>query len=97
MATNQHDAPRWPARLVARLGKVTDAELAEQLGVHPESVRRKRVAMRIPAYRREAVWTDEMDALLGTMPDGRVAKRLRVTPLAVRLRRHRLGIPARGV
>ncbi len=74
--------------MAARLGKVTDASLAVELGAPAGCVSRLRRQLGIPAY-------DKLAAVvpwLGRVPDRELARRHGVSAQAVLLRRRALGI-----
>jgi hypothetical protein len=76
------------SRVAARLGKVTDASLALELGAPLGCVSRLRRQLGIPVY-------DKLAAVvpwLGRVPDRELARRHGVSAQAVLLRRRALGI-----
>ena len=75
-------------RVAARLGKVTDASLALELGAPPGCVSRLRRQLGIPVH-------DKLAAVvpwLGRVPDRELARRHGVSAQAVQQRRRALGI-----
>ena len=90
----------WTEAMTALLGTDTDRAVAEELAVHPDSVRYRRMVLGIPAFRcelgrrrRRRVWSRPIVGLLGRVSDGEVARRLGVSRSAVARRRVLLGIP----
>lgn len=90
------DGIEWTAQTLAQLGKITDTDIAKQLGVPVANVRLKRLALGLPAAKREShqriKWTPEMDALLGTDFDFAIARKLRMSVTSVASRRKQLKI-----
>jgi hypothetical protein len=84
---------RWTPAIVARLGKVSDAEVARQAGVTSGAARQMRRSLGIRAYQPKDQWTHDEIALLGTRPDREIAGRLHRSLEAVKLKRAKLGIP----
>lgn len=84
----------WTRPFLAKLGKISDAALAKEMGVYLAKVRKKRVKLGIPASRRveKIRWTPDMIAMLGKVPDGDIAEIYRVNILTVFQKRHALGI-----
>ena len=82
----------WTAARVARLGKESDTSLARSLGVRMVVVRRKRLELGVPKYRK-VDWTPELIAKLGQDEDYRNARLLGVCINTVRSARRTLGIP----
>lgn len=98
----------WPPGMIAQLGKVPDAVLAEQLGVTRKTVSYYRKTLAIPAsfdrtrntppppmggWNRKEV-PEEILARLGTLPDYVLAAEIGVTkPVVARARKAR-GIPS---
>jgi DNA-binding CsgD family transcriptional regulator len=91
---------RWPARLVALLGRLPDVVVALRARVAAPTVAAERQRRGIKAFvpRGPLVdWTPEMDALVGTATDAAVAAALGIgSGGSVAHRRHVLGIPAVG-
>ncbi|MCP4654610.1 MAG: hypothetical protein GY856_04225 [bacterium] len=83
---------RWPKRVLLRLGKVPDAELAAELGVKVRTVARMRQKLGKFAWLYQR-WTPEEEALVGKFPDAEVAGKIGRTRTAVSLRRLILGLP----
>ncbi len=76
------------SRVAARLGKVTDTSLAEELGCSVAAIGRLRHRLGIPVF-------DKLEAVvpwLGRVPDRELARRHGVSAQAVWLRRNALGI-----
>jgi hypothetical protein len=66
----------WTPQMLERLGKSSDREIAEELGLSNRTVGKKRQALGIaPAL----VWGEEQVALLGVLPDKAVAEVLGTT------------------
>lgn len=88
----------WTPKLLARLGKQRDAAIAADLGVHPLTVARTRLALGIPPLPSPGAparyWPRQLLARLGKQPDAAIAARLGVHPDTVRRKRLALGIPA---
>ena len=86
----------WTAASLSLLGTMTDASLAEKLGVSKLSIGAKRRELRIPPAKRishrRIHWTPEMDALLGTEIDLAIARKLRINATSVGIRRKQLKI-----
>lgn len=90
--------PDWPSRLEALLGKVPDAEIAQELGVSPRSVAARRRKMGIKSelahtHTPAVKWKKRWDKLLGTMRDTELAEKLEVSRHQIRVRRLELRIP----
>jgi hypothetical protein len=86
----------WTKREIAMLGKMTDRELGDRIGIRPMCVTSKRRLLKVPAFiqhkkrrppRRLENWGNEDLDLLGKMTDPEVAKRLDVSTATVRLKR----------
>lgn len=78
------------------LGQVSDKEIAEKLGVNPESVRlarKKRGIPCIPGRGKQVDWDKEP---LGIIPDTEIAKKLGITVSSVRSARATRNIPNFG-
>jgi hypothetical protein len=86
---------RWARSEIARLGRASDRQVAEALGLGPETVARERRRRGIAHSRHR--WTKADRALLGRLPAEEVARRLRLTVGAVRATRYRLGIAPPGL
>jgi hypothetical protein len=90
----------WQAAWDELLGTASDAEVAERLGCHADTVWQRRKDLRIPSWRPHKPmtparkWTPADDKLLGTMPDTDLAARLRCTVVMVSNRRRKLGVGA---
>jgi hypothetical protein len=86
----------WTPEAIARLGKISDAQLASILKIHSSAVRAQREALGLP--RRVLIhpftrsWTVEELALIGTMSDTDVAKKLGISRAPVAVRRKSMGI-----
>ena len=100
LTRKKHIKVNWEeASLVARLGKVPDAELAEELGCNKHSVCNARTRMGIPAvyeYRGAYQWTPDMDKMVGTDFDYVIGRELGIGTDTVRKRRDYLGRPPKG-
>jgi hypothetical protein len=81
----------WTRKELRLLGKMPDAEVAEQIGRTVNAVRIKREKHGIPNPIGHG-WTEEELAMLGTAPDEEVAARTGRTPGAVWQKRCLLGI-----
>jgi transposase-like protein len=89
----------WTAKADAVLGTMTDAAIAAQLQILPESVAMRRRKLGIAPFNTAVVWvewTKEMDALLGTAPDPVIAAQLQIRTGSVGNRRRKLGIAQFG-
>ncbi len=76
-------------RIMARLGKETDAVLAAEISCTRRAVCRLRQRMRIPAF--DAFLA--MRPLMGKVPDVKLARHFRVSANHIHIRRRRWGIP----
>ncbi len=88
---------RWTRREIALLGKHTDREVAEALGINLAAVILKRQRLNIPPSKPPALkvrWTKRRIALLGRHPDPVVAAKLGISPSSVKRKRQQLGIAA---
>ncbi|MFC3715137.1 hypothetical protein ACFONC_03100 [Luteimonas soli] len=85
----------WTAAQLARLGKVYDHELASELGVNAETVRKERQRRGIKPLRVAAAKHRQVDRLVGKLPDVEIAARLGVSAAVVYRRRKAVGA-ARG-
>ncbi len=85
----------WTAAQLARLGKVFDRELAAELGISEETVRKERKRRGIKPMRVVAAKHKQVDRLVGKLPDVEVAERLKVSA-AVVYRRRMAASEARG-
>ena len=89
----------WTPEEDALLGTASDRDLADRLGLHADTVGRRRRALGIASYSKRSYpipaheWTGEEVALLGKVPDEEVARRLGLSYEVVGYRRRRLGIP----
>jgi DNA-binding CsgD family transcriptional regulator len=87
---------RWPQKLVARLGKMPDGEIARLAGISKDGVAKERKRRRIAAFRPPIApveWTPKRIRRLGTASDTAVARKLRIHSSSVRYKRQQLGIP----
>ncbi len=75
------------------LGKVTDASLADELGVHESTVAYHRRALHIAPLSPKGTGIDWDAQPLGQLPDLQLALSLGVTATTVRNQRIRRGIP----
>ena len=73
-----------------RLGKEYDKTIAEDLGLTPPTVSRRRNKLNISPYNPR--WNAKTDALLGTMPDEALGEILGCSKGAVHARRKKLSI-----
>jgi hypothetical protein len=78
--------------LLDRLGKATDLELAEELGLQHAAVAALRSRLGIAALHPVKHWSESEIELLGTLPDREVADRLERSRGAVAEKRRSLGI-----
>ena len=86
----------WTAEEDALLGTMSDAKVAEQVGVCSAAATQRRNKLGIPPFSHQGVeyrWHPEDEALLGEMTDKELAARLGIADSTVRKRRHELGIP----
>ncbi|MFW6193460.1 MAG: hypothetical protein ACOC83_08225, partial [Gemmatimonadota bacterium] len=86
-------ASAWTPAALEKLGTVPDAVLAAELGLKPDTVRKKRYQHGIrkkPSPRR---WTPREDELVRAHPPREAARRTRRTLKAVHHRRRILGLP----
>lgn len=84
-------AHRWTKAQIARLGKVFDRVLAEELGLGTDTVREERNRRGIPPLRVTAAKHREVDKLVGKLPDVEIAQRLKVSAALVYRRRIAVG------
>lgn len=77
----------WTAAQLARLGKVYDHELATELGIGEETVRKERQRRNIKPLRVAAAKHKQVDRLVGKMPDVEIAAKLEVSAAVVFRRR----------
>jgi DNA-binding CsgD family transcriptional regulator len=84
----------WTRKELARLGKVSDAELARNIGISPHKVFIKRTSLGIPALHPQTPikWGRKELALLGKHPDAEVARLLKISRKATIGKRLALGI-----
>lgn len=87
----------WSDEETALLGKLTDREVATQLGISQAAARLKRITLGIPPCRRGKSWrvgrwTDDILARLGTEVDSDIARSIGVSSERVRQKRKELGI-----
>ena len=87
---------KWTEAEIAALGKLTDAELADQMGFTRLTVYKKRRSLNIPSGGRGGgkprAWSEAEIALLGTKIDSSIAETLGISPSTVRKKRLELGI-----
>ena len=83
---------KWTKKLLARLGKELDTDIARSMGVVQSAVWRKRTGLGIPEF-KSSKWTPEVLARLGKEPDGDIARAMGVSRQAVQTKRQCLGIP----
>ena len=89
----------WTEEETRLVGAMSDHALARRLGVSVNTVRKKRVAMRIEPHGAVPVhvrWTKKSMALLGTVPDATLARKLGIEYDSVRYMREKLGLPRYG-
>jgi hypothetical protein len=88
----------WTEEEIARLGKATDRELAEQLGIKPMCVTTKRSQLGIEAFAKSSglktphAWTMRELGLLGKKTDSVLAHELGLGVGVLRKKRIQLGI-----
>ena len=86
----------WTPEAIAKLGRISDAQLASILKIHSSAVRAQREPLGVP--RRILIhpftrsWTAEELALIGTMSDTDVAKKLGISRGPVAVRRKSMGL-----
>jgi len=76
----------WSASDLALLGTMPDWTLADRMGITISTVRNKRLALGVVAWRARSIsenWTKEKIAMLGTAPDEVLAREFGVTRQAV--------------
>lgn len=102
-APGRPPAGRWTKAVVARLGRVSDAQVARELGIDTSSVCAKRQALGIRRWSPKRVWTKAECRLLGRLPDRQIARRLGLSADTVGDKRREIGMacapltrPARG-
>ena len=85
---------RWTPKIVAKLGKVPDQEIADEMGIKVLTVTAYRLRHGIKFYETgpRHRWTKKQLAMLGTMPDSELAEKLGILPSAVSYRRNVMGI-----
>ena len=87
----------WTPEAIARLGKISDSNLAAILRISSSGVRARREALgiprRIPIHPHTREWTADEVALIGTMTDTDIAKKLGISRAQVQVRRKNMGIP----
>lgn len=83
----------FTSEAIEKLGKISDKELAADLGVSVTTVSLKRRELGIPISTKKVLWTPSTLALLGQMPDLKLAEKLGTYYLAVRKKRESLAIP----
>jgi hypothetical protein len=96
---NKEQGRIWTAQDEAMLGKASDRDVAEALGVSATAVGMKRMLLGIPPFQppnERIEWTDEMIALLGVEPDIEVAARYMVDKGCVSRKREELGVAPAG-
>jgi DNA-binding CsgD family transcriptional regulator len=84
----------WTNELILQLGRSSDRQVAEQMGVSARTILNKRQSQGITAHRTPLTWTPETIALLGTCPDGQLAQRLNCSRKSIVQKRKALGISA---
>ena len=87
----------WPKRLLDMLGKVSDKEMARQIGCSPGLIGIQRRKLGIPPWKppvKVSKWTKKMIARLGKTPDTELARCFGLKVGQVRHKRYSLGIPA---
>ncbi len=79
---------RWTPEILARLGQEPDALIAEDMGLLPDTVRKKRYEQQRWLREPRRRWTEEEETLLLTIPDNHeAARRLGRTVRAIRHKR----------
>jgi hypothetical protein len=81
----------WTRRVLAKLGRVPDDQVAAELGIASSAVARKRSGMGIRKL-REGGWTPREDALVRKLPRAEAAARTGKSLSAVGKRRRLLGV-----
>lgn len=86
---------KWTTEMNNLLGKASDQDVADELGISLNTVQLRRHELGIPPFWAyvKIEWTQEINALLGTVPDAILAERLGVYKKTVRRHRLALGIP----
>lgn len=91
------NAEDWTPGEIALLGTMTDARVAEKLGLGHAVVHRMRNALGIPpnrGHRGGTGWVQDMIVRLGNAPDRELAEELGISRQAVVLQRQKRGISA---
>lgn len=90
----------WTKQEESFLGKVTDSEAAQKLNIPYNTVKNRRIYLKIPAYKKAADiidWSDKDISLIGKVSDKKAAEIFGVSPTAVMHKRRALGkVPKRG-
>lgn len=87
----------WTPEAITLLGKISDAQLARNLGIASPSVVIKRQKLGIPPFRPQKLkWTREMLACLGKMSDHELSERFKIGKTSVQRKRCALGNPIIG-
>ena len=84
--SQQASQSKLPKKLVSKLGKHNDRDLAREFGVSELEIGKERRRLGIAAHGRRE-WTKKEIALLGTASDAEIAKRLNRIPSGVFLQR----------
>lgn len=103
LAKRPRNEYEWNPENIARLGKISDSELAELMGGIPSVIRRKRNELGIPAFkhapgakkgkpRPNFDWSEQAISLLGTKTDKEVAEKLGLCIAAVGQKRRSMSI-----
>lgn len=83
----------WTEHFVQQLGRVSDGELAEQMGIRKERVRAERIRRGVPRLSDQNPLEGHLEEL-GQAPDSEIAARYGVTMHSVAKERQRHGIPS---
>lgn len=85
---------RWPKKLLALLGHVSDKELAHRFGLRWEAIFNKRVHLGIRMQPRKSIWSKDVIRKFGRVSDAKIAESLGVCVTTVAIKRRTFGIPA---
>jgi hypothetical protein len=89
----RHTRQRYPAKLLALLGKLPDEEVARRFGRGPAGITMLRIRLGIVASAPKFDWTPARDRRLGRASDRDLAREWRLHFSTVSKRRRKLGIP----
>ena len=86
----------WSPKWIRQLGRMTDASLADRMGITDTSVFVKRRSLGIPSFfpgrEAQAKWKATQLRRLGKVPDAILAAEIGVSPSVVQAKRQSLGI-----